>query len=424
MPSRPEHTVSTTNKSGDEPRKSSDERRLTSFLFLGWLLLWGSFNVSELPLKLLLKNHFHLGASDIAVFGLLTGIAWYTKPFWGWLSDSVRLWGTRRRHYLLLSSTLSGLVWCCLAVIPITYASLLIGFILINAGKTFASTVLGGVLVDTGQRFGTTGRLSSQRSGVMNAVALFSGPVAGFLAGKAFGWAALTSAMFVLALVVACYKLYPEPSESKPTLPVPKKSLGSLATVLRSRSLWWGILMSFLFMIAPGFGTPLLFLQQDTLHFSPQFIGNLDLIHGSAGLLGALIYGLLCRRVALRPLLFCGTLLSALATLLYLRYSSVSQATLATALSGFTGALAVLPVADLTARATPRGSEALGYSLMISATNISFKLSDVLGSWLYQHQYFHFPNLVLLNVGTTLCMLLILPFLPRSLTEVQQAPQT
>ncbi|MBB6050651.1 MFS transporter [Armatimonas rosea] len=400
------------NVSADSP----SEGRLSQFLFAGWLLLWLSLQVSDLPVKLLLKNHFQLGAADIAIFGLVTGIAWYTKPLCGWLSDSVRFFGTRRRHYLLLSSTLSGIVWCALAVLPLTYGILLGALILINAGKTLSNAVLGGILVDTGHRFGTTGRLSSQRSAVTSAVTLISGPVAGFLAGKAFGWAALASALCAFLLGAACYRFLPEAPTPRPE----KRTGGSpnpLRELLRSRSLWWGLLMSFLFMLAPGFGTPLLFLQQDTLRFSPQLIGNLALLNGAAGLVGALVYGYLCHRVALRPLLVGGTLASVGAILCFLRYDTLPHAVLVTLATGFTGALATLPVADLTARATPRGNEALGFSLMVSASNVAWKFSDVLGSWLYQHKHFHFPQLVLLNAGTTLCMLLVLPLVPRSLTD-------
>lgn len=396
-----------------------DERHLSRFLFAGWLLLWLSLQVSDLSLKLLLKNRFALGAADIAIFGLVAGIAWYTKPLCGWLSDSVRLRGTRRRHYLLLSSGLSGVVWCFLAVLPPTYAVLLVGLIVINAGKTLSNAVLGGILVDTGHRFGTTGRLSAQRSAVTSAVTLISGPVAGFLAGKTFGWAALGSALCAFLLGAACYYFYREAPQPR-TATKAALTKGSLRELLHSRSLWWGLLMSFLFMLAPGFGTPLLFIQQDSLHFSPQLIGNLALLNGAAGLVGALLYGRLCRRMALRPLLVVGTLVEVGAVLLFLRYDSVVHAVIVTVLTGFTGALATLPVADLTARATPRGNEALGFSLMVSASNVAWKFSDVLGSWLYQHRHFHFPELVLLNAGTTLCMLLVLPFVPRTLTDRRQ----
>lgn len=70
------------------------------------LLLSNSMGLATLPLQYLLKDHMHLGATAIARFFALAGAAWYAKPLAGMLSDSVPLWGTRRRSYLLLSSAL------------------------------------------------------------------------------------------------------------------------------------------------------------------------------------------------------------------------------------------------------------------------------------------------------------------------------
>lgn len=409
----PYYSVVLTN----QPPPPSTERRLSHFLFLGWLLTWLSIQLSDLPVKLLLKNRFHLGAGDVAFFGLAVGLAWYAKPLFGWLSDTVRFCGTRRRHYLLLSTLLAGGVWLTMAVLPLSYRLLFVGFLLLNAMKTLMSTVLGGVLVDTGQRFGSTGRLSAQRSAVTNVVVLIGGPVGGWLAGRAFGWTAVLSGLCAFGLAAACYFLYQEP---KGEVTVKSKGLVSrsqLRELLHSRSLWWGLAMSFLFNIAPGFGTPLLYVQQDVLHFTPQFIGMLAMLHGGAGLGGALLYNALCRHIPLRRLIVLGTVASVAATFLFLWYENAIWAIVVTLLTGVTGSLSGLPVADLTARATPRGNEALGYSLMVSASNVAWKFSDVLGSWLYQHKHFHFPNLVWLNALTSLAVLAILPFIPRSLTD-------
>ena len=63
-------------------------------------------------------------------------------------------------------------------------------------------------------------------------------------------------------------------------------------------------------------------------------------------------------------------------------------------------------------RASPRGVEAMGYALMVSAYNISLNLSDVTGSWIWGHLHRHFAPLVAINAGTTLLVLLVVPFLP------------
>src|SRR5437016_5396954 len=58
--------------------------------------------VLKLPLQYLLKSDLHVSRDAMAAFFAAGALAWYFKPLAGILSDSVPLFGTRRRHYLLL----------------------------------------------------------------------------------------------------------------------------------------------------------------------------------------------------------------------------------------------------------------------------------------------------------------------------------
>ena len=75
----------------------------------------------------------------------------------------------------------------------------------------------------------------------------------------------------------------------------------------------------------------------------------------------------------------------------------------------------MVPVYDLASRGTPKGSEALGYSVMMSVWNLTNSLSDWTGSTLFKKAGFAFSHLVWLNSGTTLLALLFVPLLPRLL---------
>lgn len=167
-----------------------------------------------------------------------------------------------------------------------------------------------------------------------------------------------------------------------------------------------------LVVMAPGFGTPLFYYQTDVLHFSKGFLGVLSFIGGVFGMLSAGVYVLACRRFSLRPLLAWSILVHAGGTLFYLEYRSPGSALAITALEGLAQTLAVLPLYDLAARATPKGSEALGYALMMSAWNLTAALSNWFGAWLHDHYGLTFLNLVWLNAGTTLLALIVVPFLP------------
>ena len=54
--------------------------------------------IGQLPIRYLLKEHLHVAPEGMSLFLFFAGIAWYLKPLAGIISDSIPLFGTRRRH--------------------------------------------------------------------------------------------------------------------------------------------------------------------------------------------------------------------------------------------------------------------------------------------------------------------------------------
>ncbi len=74
------------------------------------------------------------------------------------------LFGTRRRHYLLLSA--AGVLWLLLGIVPKTFHSLLGTIVALETMWVIGSTVVEGLLVEEGQKYQATGQLSSLRLSV------------------------------------------------------------------------------------------------------------------------------------------------------------------------------------------------------------------------------------------------------------------
>ena len=120
-------------------------------------------------------------------------------------------------------------------------------------------------------------------------------------------------------------------------------------------------------------------------------------------------------RVPLWRLLTISIIIHAVGTLFYLGYRSFGSALIITAIEGAAQTLAILPLYDLAARATPRGSEALGYSVMMSVWNLTAALSDLAGAYLHDRFHLSILQLVWLNAGTTALVLVAVPLLPAAL---------
>jgi predicted MFS family arabinose efflux permease len=373
--------------------------------------------ILRLPFQNLLKSDLHISREAMASFFALNTLAWYFKPLAGILTDSVPLFGTRRRHYLILSALAAAAFYLLVGIVPHTYAALVTVLIAMNAMLVIGSTVAGGVLVEAGQRYGATGRLSSARYFVMNACVLLGGPLGGFLAARAFGLTAIAGAVISLSAVPFAWWLLREPPLAQKNTEAWTNAKIQLRTLMRSGTLWSAAGLLFLVYIAPGFATPLYYFQTDTLKFSQQFIGTLILLSGAFGIGASFLYAVLCRWLPLRVLLYLSIAVSALGTLGYLFYHSGTAAAIVESENGLIGTLATLALMDLAARATPRGSEGLGFALMMSVLNGAQALSDIFGSWLIDQHHVSFFRLVWLNAGTTALVLLVIPFLPKILID-------
>ena len=411
------------------PRRNFENRGL---LPLGLIIVFGIFAstmpqpqaLGKLPLQFLLKNEIGVTREQMAAFFFWCGLAWYLKPFAGILTDALPFFGTRRRHYLLFSSVLTAVSWIGMNFLPHTYGSMLLGAMLVNLFMVMASTVIGAFLVEAGQRMGATGRLTALRMLVSNFCSLIQGPLGGLLSTAGFMWATGANAVLSLTIFPIAYIFLKEQPAAQDRSSVVLQNAGrQLQTIMRSKNLWVALLFIALFYFSPGFSTPLFYKLTDELHFSKQAIGNLGIFSGAFAILSAILYSQLIKRLHIRILLFIGVATSAVGTLLYIYYSNWTRAILIESQNGFFFGFAELAIMDLAARATPKGCEGLGYSLMLSIRNVAIFGADVVGSYLADHKW-PFTNLVFLNAGTTAIVLILLPFLPAALMQTKDAALT
>ena len=374
--------------------------------------------LASLPIRNLLKNELGLDRTASAAFLFWIGIAWYLKPFAGIVTDTFPLFGTRRRSYLLISSILATLGWLSLTVTPHTHTALLSVIIGINTFMMLASTVTGGFLVETAQAAAASGRLTALRQVVQQACSLVNAPLSGYLAAVALAWVALASGAIVFLLVPVTIWFLKEPRHPPQPLSAVKTQFHTIA---QARTMWAAAGLMLLFYIAPGASTAIFYKQQNELHMTTQIQGWIGFTASIAGVLTALLYGWACERLTLRTLLFIGISVSTVINLLYVFYASIPLAFAIDTLNGFAFTLAELSLMDLAVRATPHGSEGLGYSLMLSVRNLALFGTDVLGSKLLDSYGWSFNSLVVANSVTTALALPFVFLLPIALVGRRDA---
>ena len=102
----------------------------------------------DLPLKNVLTQELHLGLKDVTDFFVFATFPWYVKPIAGLLSDTVPLFGTRRRYYLILSSVSAAIMWLLLGAVPRSYWPLFVVLVMLNVMLVIGSTVVGSSRLD------------------------------------------------------------------------------------------------------------------------------------------------------------------------------------------------------------------------------------------------------------------------------------
>ncbi|MBS1721559.1 MAG: MFS transporter [Armatimonadetes bacterium] len=371
--------------------------------------------LGNLPLRNLLLTELGVKETAMSGFFFAVGLPWYFKPFAGILTDAFPLFGSRRRTYIVLSCLLAALSWLAMGFVPHSYNTILLIGIVVNTFMVIASTVMGAYMVEAGQTYGATGRLAATRQFIQNVCTLINGPLGGFLASGAFAIATGSASILVALLIpFAWYYLRKEPEAQADT---DKLAVASqqMRTIFTSKTLWGAAAFMFLLYVAPGFSTPLYFKQKNLLHFTDQMIGNLGTPAGACGILAAAAYGLLCKKLTLRPLLYIGVAGAAVGAIFFYFYSSYGAALAIESQNTFFFTLAELAVMDLALRATPKGCEGFGFSLLMSVRNLALFGTDILGSYLAEKQHWPFERLVALNAGSTAVVLLFIPLLPKAL---------
>jgi len=367
--------------------------------------------ILALPFRESLKNRFHLGPTAMASFFAVAAAPWYVKVFIGWLSDRVPIAGERRRPYYVLAALLAALAWTMVAL-PTSHVSwLLAGAVGANAASVIASTVSGGLLVEAGQRFGLTQRLAQIRNAFAYGAVVPAMWMAGWLADRPLVYTALLPGALMTALAPLAWKLL-GPDEARPDATTFGEALRRL---VRARGLWAITAFIFLLQLAPGFQTPLFYIQTNQLGFSPLFIGTLNSLASAVAMLVSLQYHRLVRRTSMTGQLRLAVFVSIAGALAYIGYLSRGTALAIEVLAAIATALTQVPLFTVAARAAPRGLEGVAYALVASLFNVATQLSDVFGSLLYEHGGLGLRGLICANAASSLLALALIRFIPSEL---------
>jgi MFS family permease len=395
--------------------------RVRILLYLGVLLLLMGFGAPGggligLPISFLLKNKLELKAHETAIFSLIAGVPSYLSILFGFARDTWNPLGMRDRGFVVLFGGLCSVVYLLFTFVPVSYRSLLAAQLLLGTCFLFVASAQNGLTSAIGQQH----LMSGQISAVWNIAASLPGIIALILGGylsdvmerrDAEGAAHLLFLVgAAIMALVALYGLW-RPADVFDNLqverPADARPLDDIKRLVRHWPIYPALLIWFLWNFAPGAGTPLQYYLQDVLHARDAQWGQWNALYSASFIPTFIIFGVLCRKLPLRTLLFWGTVVAIPQMVPLLFIHSVTAALTAAVPIGLMGGVATAAYLDLLIRSCPRGLQ--GTLMMLSAG--LFAIVQGLGNLLGTNLYDHFGGFTACVIAITAVYAMILPVL-------------
>ena len=185
--------------------------------------------------------------------------------------------------------------------------------------------------------------------------------------------------------------------------------VGDVKRLVRHRAIYPAVLIMFLWSFAPGSNTPLQFYLTNELGASDAVYSYFNAIFAAAFIPTFLLYGFLCKKVALKKLLWWGTII-AVPQMIPLAF--IHSANLALVLAvpiGLLGGVATAAYYDLAMRSCPPGLQGTLMMLVDGVYVLAARGGDLLGSGIYSSSPTH--GFLYCVIATTAVYALILPLI-------------
>ncbi|KAL1806523.1 hypothetical protein ACET3Z_029591 [Daucus carota] len=398
----------------------------------------GVLGLSRLAVGFYLKDDLHLDPAETAVISGFSSLPWLIKPIYGFISDSVPLFGYRRRSYLILSGLLGALSWSLMATLVDGKYAAAFSILMGSLSVAFSDVVVDSMVVERAR--GESQSMSGSLQSLCWGSSAFGGIVSAYFSGSlveaygvrfVFGVTALlpllTSAVAVLVKeqpVIASAWRQNNSLADPGFLDTFKTSIVELWKAVRQRSVFLPTLFIFLWQATPHSESAMFYFTTNKLGFTPEFLGRVKLVTSVASLLGVGLYNGFLKNVPLRKIFLITTVFGTALGLTQVflvtginrqfgisdEWFAIGDSLIITVL----GQASFMPVLVLAARLCPEGMEATLFATLMSVSNGGSVLGGLLGAGLTQYLGVtkdRFDNLALLLILCNLSSLLPLPLL-------------
>ncbi|XP_065863285.1 folate-biopterin transporter 1, chloroplastic [Euphorbia lathyris] len=397
----------------------------------------GVLGLARLAVSFYLKDDLHLDPAETAVIAGFSSLPWLVKPLYGFISDSIPLFGYRRRSYLVLSGLLGAISWTMMATIVDSKYTVACCILLGSFSVAFSDVVVDSMVVERAR--GESQSMSGSLQSLCWGSSAFGGIVSSYFSGSlvdaygvrfVFGVTALLPLLTSAVAILVKENRVIVPAGQSHTIMGPgfletsKQHIIQLWDAVKQPHVFLPTLFIFLWQATPHSDSAMFYFTTNKLGFTPEFLGRVKLVTSVASLAGVGLYNGFLKKVPLRKI-FVFTTISGTAlglTQVFLvtglnREFGISDEWFAIGDSLILTVLAqasFMPVLVLAAKLCPEGMEATLFATLMSISNGGSVLGGLIGAGLTQLFGItrdSFDNLAALVILCNLSSLLPLPLL-------------
>ncbi|CAA9988189.1 folate transporter 2, putative [Plasmodium knowlesi strain H] len=270
----------------------------------------GLTHLASLAIYYLFKDYFRLTPYQVSLILMYPYIPFILKPAIALITDSVSIFGMRRKPYLFLFSLFQSLNFLALAFLQLSVLEATLILFFISLCASFCTTVAEALVVESsiGKTYsqGTnkvTEFIASKAIGSLS-VAYFSGYLLEKISRE---YIFMATSLFPLIISISCLFLKEKEYTSQKSILTQFKDLIKFVNT----PIFLGpFLYIFIYMSGPDYDDAFFFFCTNKLGFRPSFMGTLRLTYGIASLIGIIIYRLFLKNQGLKKTLILTTLMS------------------------------------------------------------------------------------------------------------------
>ena len=398
----------------------------------------GILTLSRLAVSFFLKDELLLSPVQMSAIIGIGSLPWMIKPLYGFISDSLPLFGYHRKPYLVLSGIIGCAAWVCLGTVVHTSSTATIMIVLSSLSVAISDVIVDSIVVERArsESDAKTGSLQSLcwGSSAIGALctAYFSGLLLEYFTTRTVF---LVTASFPLIVSSVAWFIAEQPidkdvKKSNNT----KNQLLQIRQAITQKVIWLPTLFIFIWQATPKAESAFFYFTTNELHFQPEFLGRVRLVTSFASLVGVWAFQRYFKTVPFRIMFSWGIFVSTalgMTTLLLVTHTnrllgiddhwfSLGDSLILTVI----GQIVFMPVLVLSTKLCPPGIEATFFAVLMSVMNfgatISYWLGSLMMKWLgiTEYQFDSLWLLIIITNCTSLIPILFMKWLPDAQVDI------